>query len=689
MNPFTFHTGIEFSQGNSQFMGQCPFCQKEEKFHFNENYLWDCKNANCVNPSTGKQRSGNLSSFLQQLYEEHETVSKAAQLVGKWRQLPQGRVSQLGLKYNPWNDSILIPTYRNGKINNLYKVVTTPDGKQRILCTPEVEHTLFNYPEDANDIVWVVEGHWDRIAAEAIVGNLGITIIAVPGAGVWKKSWTDILADKDVVFCYDNDDSGRNGFEKVIIKHIASHNRKPKSISFINWKKGKIKVVEGSSTKEHVDIPHKFDLNDAYIEWGRKAIDHIEEMIEPFEAPESTIVISSTIESVKPNMEIKSYDMLLDEFKKIYHVTEDMELCLLLALTSIYSINIGGEQLWLRVIGPPGCGKTTIAKAISASDQVVLKSTFTGLFSGWHDDKDTDASMVPLISGKTLVVKDADALLRQPNVEKIFSELRDFYDKDSSTQYKNRVAHDYRNIPCTMILCGTNVLRRSDQSFLGERFLDMEMRISQHDEDLISQKMLERSMALALDHSNLPPETPVQAAAKGFIEHLMNRKIDYSPSVKLQKEVRTFAKVASLMRTKVDREAFGRGDIRFAPVPELPTRLIGQLMKTVMCVPMVTGIKDEVMNRKMLRKITQDIIDPTANRTVLSNILMEGWYTRDELMEHTNIPKSTLDRELNDLVALKLVDMKKVAGINKRYKVLSFTLTDSVKEALISVNSDN
>ena len=51
----------------------------------------------------------------------------------------------------------------------------------------------------------------------------------------------------------------------------------------------------------------------------------------------------------------------------------------------------------------------------------------------------TDASLIPLIAGKTLIVKDADALLRQKNVEQIFSELRDFYDKDSSTFYKNMV----------------------------------------------------------------------------------------------------------------------------------------------------------------------------------------------------------------------------------------------------------
>ncbi|MFN9914620.1 MAG: hypothetical protein ACK53L_18680, partial [Pirellulaceae bacterium] len=141
---------------------------------------------------------------------------------------------------------------------------------------------------------------------------------------------------------------------------------------------------------------------------------------------------------------------------------------------------VEGEQIWIRLIGAPSSGKTSIAKAMSGSTQVVLKSTFTGLFSGWRDkDASVDSSLVPLIAGKTLIVKDADALLKQKNIEQIFSELRDFYDKDSSTFYRHGVAHDYHNIRSTMILMGTYVIRRSDQSFLGERFLDFELELSE------------------------------------------------------------------------------------------------------------------------------------------------------------------------------------------------------------------
>lgn len=684
MTPFEFHTGIEYEQHGEQWIGRCPFCEKDDKFYFNKEHLWDCKNTQCVEPSTRKQRSGNLITFLRQLYDEHDTITKAAQVVGEWRGLPHGRISQLGLKYNPWNDTVIIPTFKNGKVNNIYKADTFRkfnetkqewETKINILCTPSVEHTIMNHPEDANDTVWVCEGHWDRIAGETIAGNTNnITCIGVPGAGVWKKSWTDILVDKNVVFCYDNDNSGRVGFEKVIVKHIASHPQKPKSVSFVDWSKYK------------EELPEKFDLNDAYRKWGRKAYAEIQSLITPFTVPEGTVVVKTTIESVQADKSVDTFDKLMEVYRNTYHTTQDMELCLLLVLTSIYSIKINGEQLWLRVIGPPGCGKTTIAKAVSSSEQVVLKSTFTGLFSGWADDKDEDASMVPLIAGKTLIVKDADALLRQPNVERIFSELRDFYDKDSSTQYRNRKAHDYRNIPSTMVLCGTNVLRRSDQSFLGERFLDFEMRVTRKDEELISQRMLERSMQLATDPSNLPPEIQVQAAAKGFIEHMMERTMTTSLSKGLQHQIINLSKLAAKMRTKVDRDTFGKGDITFAPVSELPTRIIGQLSKMCMCAPIITGHKNETMSQKLLYKVVRDIINPTSNRYRLCQDLMEGWYGRDELVESTGLAKSQVNRELDDLRALRLVDEKKAPSAIPKHRRLVFTLTDEIKEGLITIN---
>src|SRR5690606_23502150 len=209
------------------------------------------------------------------------------------------------------------------------------------------------------------------------------------------------------------------------------------------------------------------------------------------------------------------------------------------------------------IIGPPGGGKTRIAKAISASDQVISKSTFTGLFSGWRDDKEEDASLIPLISGRTLVVKDADALLQQPNAAQIFSEMRDFYDKESSVSYRHRVHRDYHNIKSTFIICGTHALRELDQAiYLGERFLSVELHVSGDEKRIIYQKVMDRSLSVAAKQQK-DPEIKIQSSMKGWINHLMQRECESTIPVDLQHLIMDLCSTTALMRATVKRNFHG------------------------------------------------------------------------------------------------------------------------------------
>lgn len=670
VSPFEFHTGLEAEDaGKDQKKMDCPFCNKEWHFYFNTlNYMWDCKVCH---------KSGNAISFIRMWYNEFENKTETSHTLAEIRGLPVIPFQRLGFKYNDKNRSFIIPTFKEGELSNLYKAIQVYDrekGSQRwrILATPSISQQLFNYDETTHDTVWVVEGHWDKVAGDAIVGSRNITVIGVPGAGVWNREWTKILGEKDVVFCYDNDDAGRQGYEKVITKHIAECPSKPKSISFVDW----------STAAE--PLPEGFDLNDSYRKWGKGSFGQIEKLIKGFDAPEGTVVVKTTIETVHEDPTCTSFERLMNLFKEVWYTTPDMEQGLALVLASIYSIKMNGEQLWVRLIGPPGSGKTTIAKTVSGSDQVVLKSTFTGLFSGWKDDSDEDASLVPQIAGRTLVVKDADALLKQPNVQQIFSELRDFYDKDSSIQFKNRVRRDYRNIKSTMVLCGTNVLRRSDSSFLGERFLDFELRLTMDDRARVSERALQNAIKLGENQTEATLEIPVMAGAKGYIKHLLDKPMHTSIDSTTGKYITILSNLAAVMRTKVDRDQNGRGEVTFAPIAESPTRLIGQLTKLCQVIPIIyeTRTPDE-RTHQVLFKVVRDIIDPSSLRYRICQELCEGYYTFGQVLEKTGINQTTLVREMDNMRALDMVDWEYAATNSIGRKAKAFTLKDPIKEALI------
>lgn len=652
MHLFEFYTGIPVlgNAGDENIMN-CPFCEKEKHFFYNRNtFLWGCK-------VCGK--TGNAIEFIRELYNHFSNTTQATKNFAMMRDLPISAVADFKIKYCPLNDTYLIPTLKYDKINNLYKYTKLEErdketGKIKTfwkMMNCYFEHTLMNWDENVRDTIYIAEGQTDRIALRAILGsnNFEIGETAVPGSNVWKPQWCEYIADKNIVFLYDNDTPGRNGQEAVIIRHIAASQHKPRSISIIDWPD---------------DKPTGYDLNDMYREYGKGSYQQLQKWIKPYKAPQSIVVVKQGATAIEADRSCQTYTQLLAKYESIYHTTDSMRLAMLLVLSSIYSTKVEGEQLWIRLIGAPSSGKSTIAKCVSGSSQVVLKSTFTGLFSGWREAGSTgkqDSSLIPQISNKTLIVKDADTLLKQANVEQIFSELRDFYDKDSNTFYRHGVSHDYHNIRSTMILCGTRVLRRSDQTFLGERFVDYELDLTEDDRDHIEQRMLQRSMDVAMNPSALPPETPVVAAGKGFIEHMMERNVRVALGPREMHNIRTWSKLAATLRTKVDREQYGKKEITFDPVVEVPARLIGQLAKLYLCAPVVLDC-DVIppMVHQLAAKVVRDIIDFRSNRMKVCKTLLEEYISRDEIKERSGIESiDRINTELEDLVALKLVEAVK------------------------------
>jgi hypothetical protein len=160
------------------------------------------------------------------------------------------------------------------------------------------------------------------------------------------------------------------------------------------------------------------------------------------------------------------------------NMSEGLERSLVVAFSVVASTGHVGDQLWVKLMGPAGCGKSTVCEALGTARAYVKSlSSLTGFHSGYKSEKegDTDHSIIPQLADMTLVTKDGDSLLTFPGRDQMLSEARDLYDRCSRKHFRHGINRDYNNLSMTWLLCGTSSLRQLDSSELGERFLSCYM----------------------------------------------------------------------------------------------------------------------------------------------------------------------------------------------------------------------
>jgi hypothetical protein len=290
-------------------------------------------------------------------------------------------------------------------------------------------------------------------------------------------------------------------------------------------------------------------------------------------------------------------------------------------LAVVISTELRGDQLWLRVLGPPGSGKSTLAEALAPAREYVFPvSSITGLFSGYtggRGGRKKDASLIPKIRNKTVVVKDGDTLINAPGRDKILAEMRDIYDGTSRVHYRNRVAYDYNDVRSTFVICGTDEMRALNRTFLGERFLDIEI-LGPEDTRPILKRAFDNTLAKVTegigtggpDRDAIAHDRAIYLArvTMGFIHHLKETLHDKTPPTcdkPTEDRITALGQFLSYMRARVNRES--REELSYRPRVELATRLVSQLLKLGICLALVfdkTKLDAEVV--RLIRKTVLD-----------------------------------------------------------------------------------
>ena len=388
----------------------------------------------------------------------------------------------------------------------------------------------------------------------------------------------------------------------------------------------------------------------------------------------------STTNEREDCLECTDYKTLNISWRKALRWTDGLDRTLSAMLASIAStMSTGNDQLWLKVMGPPSCGKSTLCEAVSMSRKYVLpKSSIRGFYSGYKSDAKgkEDNSLVVKVNGKTLVTKDGDTLLQTPNLGQILSEARDLYDGASRTHYRNKMGRSYEGIRMTWILCGTASLRVLDQSELGARFLDCVVMegIDDEAEDEVLERVAAREAMKVTCHADenskvqLDPKTlHAYRLTGGYVNYLRTNAQELLSQLEVDEthlhRCTRLGKFVAFMRARPSTKQSEEAEREFAP------RLVAQAVRLMMCLSIVLNRKTP--DEEVMRRVTAVMLETARGHVLKLTSLMakagsEGmsaaglatWTNRTEndtramlrflkqiqIAEPYNRPKTTSDR---------------------------------------------
>lgn len=678
LRPFLFHgVDIEPRQGYVEAIGQCPFCDKRKLYVNTETGQWSCKTCGC---------HGNVPSFLKQLYDASDRASGTDTVDEFMRHrgylLPE-TVVEWGIVKSALSGEWLIPNYAlpNKNLVQLNRYVPVHKAGQgtrwQVYVTPDTPMQPYGLHlwDDSKPYVYVCEGPWDAMAlwevlrsakmADEDTGGLLYTsapgssllangnVVGVPSCSVFPQQWAPYFRGKHVVLLYDNDyprkhpttgqQIGLEGYAGMqrVTKLLSSCPEAPASISMVYWgEEGyDLNLPDGCDVRDFLQGDRETTSDDPAMHAMTERVQRLQKLLDRVKLVPSEWLGGQVLGTSGQSMHLEATPCT--EWKKLIHGwrramkwTEGLDRALSVMLACIASTKAGGDQLWAKIIGPAGCGKSTLCEALSANKSYILaKSTIRGFHSGFKTDKNgtDDHSLVAQVQGKTLITKDGDTLLQSPNLKQILAEARDLYDRTSRTHYRHGLNRDYEGVSMTWLLCGTSSLRELDSSELGERFLDCV--IMDEIDDVLEDDVLRRVFGKAVsaagievngrpDSQHAPEMTDVMKLTSGYIDYLRMNGVGMAEKVEwpdaMRDRVLALGKFVSYVRARPSLKQDETAEREFA------ARLVSQFARLAIYLSVV--LNKTAVDEEVIRRVRRTALDTARGTTleILREIVKHG-----------------------------------------------------------------
>lgn len=691
-DPVAFYKffGVEATkQVKDNHVANCPFadCTKSNHFYFHSTTgLYSCKKCN---------RSGNYYTFITQFHSalKELTTSEDYKFLETERGIPSEIFELANWHRNPNTGRWYVPYYGPNQLLNLGAFDPNnynPKNRFRIFKAPGFDlqlYRLFNTKQYDAEVI-VTEGEWDALAFYAAFRAMrkeAPSIIGLPGATCWKEDWNKSFKGKYLTFFFDKDQGGDQGIEVLRKRSVGLR------YSIANWESpalAKLKLVKknielkdvrdvwtNAKTKTEV-LPVLLDMAATTEE------DHVEEL-EQEEGSEVKKTFNADIESIEP---VTSYSTFQKRIKDSLYTSKSILQTIDAMLATSLSVRLPGEPLWLFVVGPASCGKSTVIEAFGGNNKYfdyVSKLTATSLVSGWRNTDGSDASTLHKMNLKTLFIKDMTVLLGMPDgvQQQLWDLLRDAYDGYVKITWGNGKVYEATDFKFNIIAGVTPIIYKHNDASKGERFLRIDFLGNDFDED--------EHMSQAWDNMGQKKENKKKLSDTmlGYYKHLFET---FDPEnvaeipLQIRNKIMALAKVAARLQAEVVKDR-NEGMI-YRPRAAVATRLSLQFKNLAHALAHVRG--EKVVSEAtyaIIRKIGLDSC-PGLNYEVINFIHKHKNVTRKSIIDTLKIPSTRVHQILTDLEQLDIVihDKENNKSGNRGRDTYTYSLCDDLIECLES-----
>lgn len=626
---FSQHGFFKQQETSDQVFGRCPFCGRDRKFYISKvTSQWDCKACG---------HSGGTQMFLQQMSDhcQQHFRGEAAKALSDNRGISIETLRRNKLGYNPSTKQYTIPVpYAEGDDNKLLDLRHGGLGLP-LQSTAGCTLGMLGWRDIKQEVIWLCEGEWDKMAVEDGIKTKDEACVSVPGANTFKGDWVRLFADKIVYACYDCDEAGEAGAKRA----FNSLSSVVRGMKFVHWPKG-------------TDDGH--DMRDEWKERRKESREHILKLLKP-NPPGVNLADVQAQEQIKAPQGKGLFAIdVYEQFTKWLYLPDTVLLDVIFG--TVIANRSEGDPLWIFLIAPPGGTKTEPLLSLSGAYDVVCKSTLgaKSLVSGQVSQIGVEPSLLPRLHNKTLIVKDFTTILGMSSWERdeITSILRDAYDGKFERDYGNGKLIKW-NTHFGIIAGVTPAIERlfSESASFGERFVSYHIPLAEG--------IRGRRPYLKKARGNVGKEVEMKAALLKTATETLNfdfSKIEVDISSSTEDMLIDRAQFTSVMRGTVTRDRMTK-DVTHSSYSELGTRLVKQYTK------MLVGIskfhRSAVPTLRALEAVRRVAIGsaPTERRKVIEFLYkIKRLAPTAEVAEAVNLPACpTCDRVLHDLALLGAV----------------------------------